>query len=1806
MFATDPINAKRKGWTPRPDKSVKLVGPWSFPELGAGADIVRDDWKQPGGLDSPTPAPQNDGAALSTLPSAPSTPTGPLSQPDVPIGGSGAPPSNFPARKPVGGAGSFQKIPNATPFKGITPDPAPATPNMWQGFTPTNFSQSPDRSASVQPGQNSFPTSQSILDVAKSAIGSKYQWGGAGGRTSFDPNFVGSDCSGFVAWAYYNATGIKLPAFTGSIYQVTKSISKADAKPGDIIMWGMQNSSPEEQHTGIYLGGNSWIHDSSVNPDGGVQITPLWDGVEFRRVPGVDASATPQHPTFAPPAPASTPAPPPAQPGPQTATQAPDRGDRDRPSVTPKQWFTYADKGRKILKVTWSDGNVTFHDQGEGSGDPGTVLNTGNLGSGADEFDAGEGDLFGGGTLANIDDPNPWQIPAPPPPTVSANDSRIPTPAMMPQPSDTLTNPKRAPADARLHPEMDTTQQDTIFDIPFVKHPEQQTLQTAQPDSGRPLNQYTPPEGQPVLPVKPDPNAGITPLGRSTAGLPVNPLELHGDIQDRFTKAVVPQPIRDAPVLGGLVEQSLDPAWAAGGIGSATTETALRGAGKAIGAAAPAVKQAADRLVPSVGPIVKSSVDAIVRGMDQLSPGLGKAVASKVPGLAQAKYVAALGLGAASGEVANLMTDPNDPNRVSKIMAAATLGAAGPYVVAPIVPSFLHKFNQVLAPAKNLPPNVQALVAGLAHGEEGARMASDLLRMRILDVLADTRMGFPKQGTGLDTANALMNFEETKGFAPGMTPAQQSLADDLFQLGEQTRKEGTKLGFISGDVTSRHPTVKAYAPHMYEQHWTGPSGNRKAAVRKGMNPHDFYSMERDPKEPLLRQKAQNPNLTPVDSVSEPWAMYAGRYYSSKAKREFVRGLEKTGGPTVIMRNPPKGVGAGMPPDWVNGRRWQVPGLDQFSVSPDMATVLDNLYNPSGVRKYIGGFADAVSEVKKALFAPSGFHLVNELRQVFNANGKEGVPIFAKTLYHTVNPWAHRSFMLANAKGLQRAADAGVTLLRGHGAGPDIGPFGMGKVGGTALRAAWSGGTTGAAAYGQSKRNLDPDEVAIQNGLKAAGMGAALGVAGGPLSEGLWNRAVPTMKYMSWEVLSKRYGEGPAAEFVNEVFGGQNLEAIARSKTVQDVLRLTALAPDWQEGWIRQIGNGLRGVAAIPYAATHSRNINGLRVGQTNDPLGTANAHYWQNAAVTSAFMLEGMNLALNGHFTNENGDGNQLKLELTGMYDKFGWPHVDDRGRPYRVYEDILGPYRGLVDAPLDPMKFLTSRQGIAPSVIGEAVSGKDFTGKDIVPPGEDPLKNVALRVGSLISRMAPASGSQIVQQKGDPLAMQVFSTATGSRITHQSPIAEQLAQRDQALKELGLTPDRQQQALDTYTNLLSIADRQFQDTLNKKNLTHAQIDTELQKVQHPDRPTIEAAALPPSIMADPAKTKEIRDVLQRYASFGTGSSQDPADIDPAQNLDMDNIYNRYWIPRQGMDTLPKASQDVLRQKELASMAQEYSTDPQTLLDAIKAKDRGLGQPAQVQGVNSAAIDGWVKQWSDAGNSTEDPMDSSAAKREAIDQIAQQYGLAPDTVWQRIKLRRLPASKPSDLENSRNKALDVLFSAHDPGQFPKYRDEQGQPMGNAAQWQSFDAQIAAIKNAHDRLLPENKKLIDAKERATAYERKYVMNSPDYAEYQRWFGIGRGMNEGQWAKYQSGGFPHYKDTKDPAENANRDNISQQYLAATPAERRVTQVKIQINGKTETLSLASAIRHIRISVNKGWEKALALDTTATGPVPSGGTP
>ena len=164
--------------------------------------------------------------------------------------------------------------------------------NAWQAGRPYGESQQyvsrilggaggPSPSVSTQdPGKVAAIQSEDWQQVARDQLGKPYIWGSKGGRSDFSDYAEGFDCSGFVSYVWRNGLGVNMPAYTGDIYKATQGITREDAQPGDLVML-MKSGDATQQHVGIYLGNGQMINSTG----GGVQVEPVWNGMEFRRDP---------------------------------------------------------------------------------------------------------------------------------------------------------------------------------------------------------------------------------------------------------------------------------------------------------------------------------------------------------------------------------------------------------------------------------------------------------------------------------------------------------------------------------------------------------------------------------------------------------------------------------------------------------------------------------------------------------------------------------------------------------------------------------------------------------------------------------------------------------------------------------------------------------------------------------------------------------------------------------------------------------------------------------------------------------------------------------------------------------------------------------------------------------------------------------------------------------------------------------------------------------------------------------------------------------------------------------------------------------------------------------------------------------------------------------------------------------------------------------------------------------------------------------------------------------------------------------
>ncbi|MEU8259596.1 NlpC/P60 family protein [Micromonospora sp. NPDC048999] len=87
---------------------------------------------------------------------------------------------------------------------------------------------------------------QTAIRTACSKVGSWYVWGATGPNTF--------DCSGLTQFAY-KAAGIYLTHFTGAQWNEGKAVSRAEARPGDLVFFYS-----DLHHVGLYLGNGLMVH----------------------------------------------------------------------------------------------------------------------------------------------------------------------------------------------------------------------------------------------------------------------------------------------------------------------------------------------------------------------------------------------------------------------------------------------------------------------------------------------------------------------------------------------------------------------------------------------------------------------------------------------------------------------------------------------------------------------------------------------------------------------------------------------------------------------------------------------------------------------------------------------------------------------------------------------------------------------------------------------------------------------------------------------------------------------------------------------------------------------------------------------------------------------------------------------------------------------------------------------------------------------------------------------------------------------------------------------------------------------------------------------------------------------------------------------------------------------------------------------------------------------------------------------------------------------------------------------------------
>lgn len=127
------------------------------------------------------------------------------------------------------------------------------------------------------------PVTKSLLEEARTWLGTKYKYGGH--------SKSGTDCSGMVMEVYYTTTGIKLPRNSGKQQEYCKNVAKKELRPGDLVFFSTDRRSGRIGHVGMYVGDGKMIHASSR----GVMLSHLEENYWLKHYAGsgrVEAFAT--------------------------------------------------------------------------------------------------------------------------------------------------------------------------------------------------------------------------------------------------------------------------------------------------------------------------------------------------------------------------------------------------------------------------------------------------------------------------------------------------------------------------------------------------------------------------------------------------------------------------------------------------------------------------------------------------------------------------------------------------------------------------------------------------------------------------------------------------------------------------------------------------------------------------------------------------------------------------------------------------------------------------------------------------------------------------------------------------------------------------------------------------------------------------------------------------------------------------------------------------------------------------------------------------------------------------------------------------------------------------------------------------------------------------------------------------------------------------------------------------------------------------------------------------------------------------
>lgn len=93
---------------------------------------------------------------------------------------------------------------------------------------------------------------QKLWQVFERYRGTPYEYGGSSAE--------GFDCSGFIVTAFEEGLGQQLPRTTSQMLALGEVVHPGQIQPGDVVFFRIGG---KEQHAGIYMGGDRFVHAST-------------------------------------------------------------------------------------------------------------------------------------------------------------------------------------------------------------------------------------------------------------------------------------------------------------------------------------------------------------------------------------------------------------------------------------------------------------------------------------------------------------------------------------------------------------------------------------------------------------------------------------------------------------------------------------------------------------------------------------------------------------------------------------------------------------------------------------------------------------------------------------------------------------------------------------------------------------------------------------------------------------------------------------------------------------------------------------------------------------------------------------------------------------------------------------------------------------------------------------------------------------------------------------------------------------------------------------------------------------------------------------------------------------------------------------------------------------------------------------------------------------------------------------------------------------------------------------------------------